>query len=208
MTSEIQFDIILEAINFATIKHHGQVRKDEHASPYITHPVSVAKAIWQIGGVRDLATLAAAILHDTIEDTDTTETEIRENFGEEISKIVLEVTDDKSLNKMERKRRQVLHAPELSQAAKLIKLGDKLINCRDILHSPPKSWDVDRRKEYIQWAADVVFEIRGANKTLENSFDETLLDAEQQLNFSIKPFGTVNQRPWAPDPSQPFDHQE
>ncbi len=208
MTSEMQLDLILEAINFATRKHQGQVRKDRRASPYITHPISVTRVLWQIGGIRDIQILSAAILHDTIEDTNTNEEEIQERFGENVLKVVLEVTDDKSLEKIERKRRQVAHAAELSQAAKLIKLGDKLINCRDILESPPKDWTLERRRDYIQWAADVVFEIRGTNAGLEEAFDQILHEAETQLGFTIKPFGTVNQRPWAPDSSMPTDRQD
>jgi len=205
MPSETQFDLIFEAIIFAARKHQGQVRKDQRASPYITHPIAVAKVIIEIGRVSDILTLTAAILHDTLEDTDTSEEEIKEVFGEEILEIVLEVTDDKTLEKMERKRRQVAHAADLSQAAKLIKLGDKLINCQDILQSPPENWTLERRRNYIQWAADVVSEIRGTNAALEAAFDQMLHEAENKLDFSIKPFRTVNQRPWAPHPN---NHQE
>jgi guanosine-3',5'-bis(diphosphate) 3'-pyrophosphohydrolase len=205
MTSEYGLGKILEAITFAVRKHHGQVRKDQRGSPYITHPIAVARVIWQIGGIEDELTLISAILHDTLEDTNTEEDEIREHFGEEVLKVVLEVTDDKTQEKIERKRQQVIHAPDLSKSAKIIKLGDKLVNCRDILQSPPKNWSLSRRKNYIQWASDVVYEIRGTNTDLEDAFDRMLYDAENQLNFSIKPFGSVNQRPWAPGYS---NHQE
>jgi len=95
--------------------------------------------------VEDDLTLISAILHDTLEDTDTTENEIKEHFGEDALQVVLEVSDDKTQGKMERKRQQVIHAPHLSEAAKLIKLSDKLVNCRDILQSPPKNWTLSRR---------------------------------------------------------------
>lgn len=192
---------LFDAAIFAAEKHQDQVRKDQRGSPYITHPLAVAKVLWEIGGIRDVATLAAAILHDTLEDTRTTCEEIQGKFGEAILNIVLEVTDDKSLEKMERKRLQIVHAPELSSSAKLIKLGDKLVNCRDILESPPRDWPLKRRRHYIQWAADVVAEIRGINAPLESAFDGMLIDAEGQLQFSIQPFSSVNQRPWAPEPS-------
>jgi len=205
MFSGMQVDLIIDAMIFAARKHQGQVRKDQHASAYITHPVAVAKAIMEIGRVSDIPTLIAAILHDTLEDTDTDEEEIKKIFGEEILEVVLEVTDDKTLKKVERKRLQVAHAADLSHAAKLIKLGDKLINCQDILKSPPENWTLERRRNYIQWAADVVSEIRGTNAALEAAFDQMLQEAEEQLEFKIKPFGTLNQRPWAPDPN---DHQE
>ena len=192
---------LFDAAIFAAEKHQGQVRKDQRGSPYITHPLLVAKTLWEIGGVRDESTLVAAILHDTLEDTQTTREEIREHFGGEILSIVLEVSDDKYLEKMERKRLQVLHAPELSLSAKLIKLGDKLVNCRDILESPPSDWSLERRQQYIQWAADVIAEIRGVNPPLESAFDHMLSEAENQLHFTIQPYTSLNQRPWAPDPS-------
>jgi guanosine-3',5'-bis(diphosphate) 3'-pyrophosphohydrolase len=195
-----QVNQILTAAVFAADKHQGQIRKDLQGSPYITHPLTVAKVLWEIGGIRDTRTLIAAILHDTLEDTRTSPSEIREQFGEEILSIVEEVTDNKSLEKIERKRLQVVHAGELSLPAKLIKLGDKLVNCRDILISPPKDWDLNRRREYIQWAADVLAQIRGTNAPLEDAFDSMAMDAETKLEFKIRPFKSVNQRPWAPGP--------
>lgn len=198
---------ILEAVIFATHQHKDQKRKDQQKSPYITHPLSVAKVIWQIGEVHDVLTLTAAILHDTIEDTDATAPDLRETFGDQVLAIVLEVTDDKSLSKIERKRLQVVHAANLSQPAKIIKLADKLMNCRDILHTPPNDWRLERRQEYIQWAADVVVNIRGTNEPLESAFDEVLNLAEKMLNFKIEPFETIDQRPWAPPPANPSHHK-
>ena len=190
--------LIFKAILFAIGKHEGQIRKDAERSPYITHPLLVAQALLEIGDVQDPPTLIAAILHDTLEDTKTTEVEIREAFGEEILQIVLEVTDDKSLEKMARKRLQVVHAPSISDKAKVIKLSDKLVNCRDILNSPPEDWPMERRREYIQWAADVVENLRNTNAPLELAFDQILSDAEERLDFKIKSYETINERPWAP----------
>jgi guanosine-3',5'-bis(diphosphate) 3'-pyrophosphohydrolase len=191
-------NLIFKAILFAIDKHEGQIRKDAERSPYITHPLLVAQALLEIGDVQDLPTLIAAILHDTLEDTKTTEVEIRKAFGEEILQIVLEVTDDKSLEKMARKRLQVVHAPSISNKAKVIKLSDKLVNCRDILNSPPEDWPMERRREYIQWAADVVENLRNINTPLELAFDQILSDAEESLDFKIKSYETINERPWAP----------
>ncbi|MEA3327944.1 MAG: HD domain-containing protein [Chloroflexota bacterium] len=189
---------IFEACIFAANKHQGHIRKDQKGSPYITHPLLVAQAIWKIGGVTDTNILVAAILHDTIEDTKTTLMEIQDTFGKSILDIVLEVTDDKSLPRQERKWLQVVHAPGLSHPARIIKLGDKLVNCRDILNSPPKEWTLERRQQYIQWAVDVLYRIRGTNIALEAAFDDTLTRAETQLDFSIQPFETIHLRPWAP----------
>lgn len=192
----MQLNAILSAAIFAVEKHRGQVRKDQRGSPYVTHPLTVARLLWEVGGIHDAEILTAAILHDTLEDTPTTQSELRQNFGERVLQIVLEVTDDKSLPKMERKRRQVRHAPELSRPARLIKFGDKLANCRDILESPPADWDLTRRRNYIQWAADVLNQIRDVNPPLESAFDTILQEAENQLRFKVQPFQSIHQRPW------------
>lgn len=201
MTHPINLDTLFDAAIFAAWKHQGQVRKDEHASPYITHPLAVAREISSTGQVHDQAILVAAILHDTIEDTATQPEEIRRKFGAEVLATVLEVSDDKSLAKICRKQRQVIHAPRLSYPARIIKLGDKLLNCRDILHTPPKQWTLNRRQDYVQWAADVIAQIRGTNANLENAFDKLLIEAESILNFHLEPFDTVNSRPWGPGSS-------
>ena len=196
MANAINFEEILDAVIFAAQKHQGHIRKNHQGLPYITHPLTVAREIDTIGQLHDQDILIAAILHDTIEDTQTTQHEIREFFGEHVLMIVLEVTDDKSLPRQQRKQLQVIHAAQLSYPAKIIKLADKLVNCRDILESPPKDWSLDRRRDYIQWAADVVAQIRGTNLPLESAFDIILAEAESKLAFHLEPFETVSDRPW------------
>src|SRR5688572_32844604 len=102
---------LLAAMKFAADKHRDQRRKDPVASPYINHPIVVAEVLAR-AGVADIVALQAAILHDTLEDTDTTPEEIEHNFGREVLDIVLEMTDDKSLPKDVRKR---LHMPRASR---------------------------------------------------------------------------------------------
>lgn len=189
-------DSILTAAIFAAQKHHGQVRKDQQASPYITHPLTVARLIDTIGEIEDPDILIAAILHDTLEDTDTQPEEIRDRFGPDVLAMVLDVSDDKSLAKMCRKQLQVIHAPRLSYPARIIKLADKIANCTDILRTPPADWSLSRRQDYIQWAADVVFQMRGTNAPLEQALDELLAEAEALLNFHLQPFDTVSNRAW------------
>ncbi|XP_063952063.1 guanosine-3',5'-bis(diphosphate) 3'-pyrophosphohydrolase MESH1-like, partial [Lytechinus pictus] len=132
----------------------------------------VARILAKEAGVSDLATLQAAILHDTVEDTDTTFEEIEKHFGKEVRDIVDDVTDDKSLPKMERKRRQIEHAPHCCPKAKLVKLADKLYNLRDLDQEIPQGWTKERAQEYFQWASQVVQGLRGTNKEMEASLDE------------------------------------
>jgi guanosine-3',5'-bis(diphosphate) 3'-pyrophosphohydrolase len=130
--------LVLKAMAFAALKHRDQRRKDAEASPYINHPIALADLLWNAGGVRDATVIAAALLHDTIEDTKTTAAELRRVFGAKVAGIVGEVTDDKKLPKERRKELQVEHAAHISHSAKLVKLADKICNLRDILESPPK----------------------------------------------------------------------
>ena len=166
--------LILKATHFAAQKHRDQRRKDKHNSPYIIHPISVALAIAQIGDVDDPEILAAALLHDTIEDTDTTSEELEEQFGEQVCKYVLEVSDDKNLPKSERKKRQIEHAKTLSKGAALIKLGDKISNVTDVINKPPSDWDINRRKAYLDWAEAVIKNCPQVNEKMENNFQEVL----------------------------------
>jgi GTP diphosphokinase / guanosine-3',5'-bis(diphosphate) 3'-diphosphatase len=162
--------LILQATAFAADKHRNQRRKDAEGSPYINHPVGLANLLAQ-AGIGEPTVLAAALLHDTIEDTDATPEELIATFGGEIAAIVLEVTDDKSLPKAERKRLQIEHAAHLSTAAKLVKLADKICNLRDVSDSPPKDWSLERKREYFDWAREVVAGLRGAHARLEQLFD-------------------------------------
>lgn len=174
--------LILKALDFAADKHRRQRRKDAGASPYINHPIAVAEMLCSVGAVRDPVTLAAAILHDTIEDTETSGAELEQRFGVEIRRIVEEVTDDKSLPPAERKQRQIARAASASPAAKLVKLADKICNVHDILESPPVGWSLERRRDYIVWAREVVNRLHGTNAALERHFEELAQRALAQVS--------------------------
>lgn len=164
-------NLLLSAIAFAACKHRDQRRKDAAASPYINHPIALANVLANEGGIDDEDVLIAAILHDTVEDTDTSEEELVREFGADIAGIVMEVTDDKSLPKAERKRLQIAHAPTISRQAKLVKLADKICNLRDIATSPPADWSLERKRQYFDWAKAVVDGLRGTHPILEEAFD-------------------------------------
>lgn len=175
--------LILKALRFAAEKHNAQRRKDAKASPYINHPIGVAETLWSVGSVRDAILLVAAILHDTIEDTDTTSEEIKVEFGEDVLSLVLEVTDDKSLPKQIRKQLQIEHAPHKSEKAKQLKLADKINNIRDIIQSPPDEWTLERRREYLLWSENVVMGLRGVNPDLESQYDALLAEGKRSLGM-------------------------
>jgi guanosine-3',5'-bis(diphosphate) 3'-pyrophosphohydrolase len=164
--------VVLKAAQFAAHKHKDQRRKDAASSPYINHPLTLANILRAEGGVTDSAVLAAALLHDTIEDTETDYDEIKGQFGVEVAEIVAEVTDTKWLKKTSRKRLQVSKAARASSGAKLVKLADKISNLRDIIASPPSDWSLERKRQYFDWAKEVVDRVRGTNSKLERRFDQ------------------------------------
>lgn len=163
---------LLEALAFAAHKHRSQRRKDPEKSPYINHPIALARTLVVEGGITDLKTLLAAILHDTVEDTDTTFEEIGAMFGKKVAEVVREVTDDTTLAKPDRKRLQIEHAPHISKRAALVKLADKTSNLRDVASSPPPDWPLARRRAYFDWAKAVVDRLPPVSKPLRAAFDE------------------------------------
>ncbi len=165
--------LLLRALAFAATKHRAQRRKDPEASPYINHPIEVAALLHLEAGVCDPVILSAAVLHDTLEDTDTTVSELERNFGTEVAGLVAEVSDDKSLPKSERKRLQIEQAPHLSPRAALVKLADKICNLRDVASRPPAGWSLERRREYFDWALAVVERLPGIDEALQRLFEET-----------------------------------
>ena len=171
-TASENLTAIMTALEFAAHKHRDQRRKDANASPYINHPIALAGVLTREGGVTEEPVLVAAILHDTLEDTQTTHAELVEAFGGHIASIVAEVTDDRSLLKAERKRLQIEHAASISREAKLVKLADKICNVRDVADHPPAKWDLARRREYFEWAKAVVDRMRGTHPVLERRFDD------------------------------------
>lgn len=175
----------IEAAYFSARKHRDQKRKGNDASPYINHPLEVANLLANVGKIEDYDVLIGAILHDTVEDTETTKEEITELFGETVCGYVLEVTDDKSLPKAERKQLQIEHAPHLSKGAKLIKLCDKISNIRDVMENPPDDWTLERRLQYVEWGRKVVAGLRGVNENLEKHFNELTEKAMREINKKV-----------------------
>jgi guanosine-3',5'-bis(diphosphate) 3'-pyrophosphohydrolase len=171
------------ATGFAAWKHTGQFRKGEGKTPYIHHPIEVAAILSEAGAVTDSDLLQAALLHDTIEDTETKSAEIDTHFGSRVCSIVLEVSDDKSLEKHERKAAQIAHAPHLSPDAQSLKLADKISNVFDVAFSTPVDWPPERQLEYFDWACRVVDELRGCNAALEALFDDQVARSREAVEI-------------------------
>lgn len=183
--------LIFKALEFAALRHRGQLRKGEDRTPYINHPIQVAGLLANYAGETDPVLLSAAILHDVVEDTvnsveerDNLIRQISQEFGEEVLSITLEVTDDKTLKKQDRKRLQIENASHKSDKAKKLKIADKIMNLRDLTNNPPSDWSSERIIEYFDWAEKVVAGLRGVNNKLDELFDETL--AKGRAKYTVR----------------------
>jgi (p)ppGpp synthase/HD superfamily hydrolase len=172
---------VLRAADRAARWHAHQRRKGAAQEPYINHLLEVASLVTEATNGTDTNAIIAALLHDAIEDQGVSAETIASEFGRQVADIVMEVTDDKSLPKADRKRKQVESAPMKSREAKLIKLADKTSNLRAVASSPPPDWSVERRLDYIEWANRVVAGVRGVSPWLEQQFDEASRNAKESV---------------------------
>lgn len=189
-------NIVIDATAFAAQRHTSQRRKDENETPYIEHPIEVAQILSQVG-VQDANCLAAALLHDTIEDTDTTVEELQREFGSNISNMVLEVTDDKSLAKDVRKRMQIVHASQVSNGAKMIKMADKLSNFRSSVRAPPKGWSEARIQGYFIWGLAVVEQCKIT--------DGPFIEAHRKMMAMFDEFGKLVPKAGTPEAEEALE---
>jgi GTP diphosphokinase / guanosine-3',5'-bis(diphosphate) 3'-diphosphatase len=163
---------LAHAVEFAAQKHIDQRRKGERAEPYVNHVAEVARLLAHATRGRDPNLVIAGLLHDTLEDTDTTYRELVRHFGKDVSDLVREVTDNKRHRWRMRKRLQIEEAPHKSRRARMLKIADKTANLRSLEHSAPVEWTEQRRDNYYVWAAKVVDACRGVSPYLEREFDK------------------------------------
>lgn len=181
MTKPTDIGRIIQAAHFSADKHRDQRRKGSRNTPYINHPLEVAERLNRIGGVENADVLVAAILHDTIEDTETTAAEIEQLFGRDVARLVTELTVDKEPYWTVRKRNEIDDAPKLSANAKLIKLSDKTSNVADTVSNPPGEWTLQRRRDYLEFAGLVADGCRGINVALDAEFDRVMAEARAKI---------------------------
>lgn len=147
---------LLKAVHLAVAAHDGQRRKSESGAgvPYIVHPLACAERLAELG--LDEVTVAAAVLHDVVEDTAVTLEGVRHVMGSATAFLVHEVTSPADLETMEeRKAWQVEHAPGMSLAAKCIKVADQVDNVRSVRTTSPP-WPQERKERYLAGCENVV----------------------------------------------------
>jgi len=152
-------DLITNAINFATKKHFGQLRKGT-TIPYITHPIDVMHILQNEGCSEIVA--AAGVLHDVLEDTDATPEEIQKIFGVDILKLIIAESEDKSKTWKERKQATIYSLDNATLDIKMICFADKLSNLRsmanDLTSVGEKLWErFNASKDEIEWYYGSVF---------------------------------------------------
>lgn len=189
--NDLDLGRLFRALVFAADKHQTQRRKNAAASPYINHPIAVASVLATEVAVVDEVTILAAVLHDTIEDTETTPEELGRLFGADVLAVVAEVTDDKTFPKEVRKQLQIAHAAGASPKAKLLKIADKICNVRDVTSDPPADWSTERRREYLDWSERVVAGCRGVDATLDAVFDAALAAGRLKVGADEAPEDTA-----------------
>lgn len=185
---------IMKAVDFAARKHSHQRRKDVKKTPYVNHPIEVATLLTE-NGITDVSVIISALLHDTLEDTQTTLNEIFDEFGSAISRIVLECTDDKTLNKVERKRLQIEHAQKISDQAKLVKLADKYSNLLGIYDHPPQGWTNEDIQGYIYWSYAVCKNCFGIHEKVDQKLKDLFTTlkvpesiSDEELNLLLEAY--------------------
>jgi (p)ppGpp synthase/HD superfamily hydrolase len=173
--------LVSEAAELAAHRHNGMARKGRGSEPYINHLAEVANLLAAATDGADAELVAAAWLHDSIEDTETTREELARKFSERVASLVVEVTDDMSLSKSERRRLQVVDASHKSASGKLIKIADKISNIRARILPEPTAEERNDLADYTNWAEQVVAGCRGGNAWLDKTFDEAVAKARSTL---------------------------
>jgi (p)ppGpp synthase/HD superfamily hydrolase len=173
--------LVSEAADFAARRHSGMARKGRGNEPYVNHLAEVANLLAIATDGTDAELVAAGWLHDTIEDTETTREELAQNFSKRVAALVVEVTDDMTLPKDQRRQQQIIDAPNKSSGAKLIKIADKISNIRARIPPQPSQDERDDLIDYVAWAEKVVGGCRGVNPVLDRMFDETAKQARSTL---------------------------
>lgn len=178
-----QWVAVLRAADAAARWHVHQRRKGAAEEPYVNHLLEVAMLVAEATNGQDPDLVIAALLHDAIEDQEVPRSVIAEMFGEQVTALIEEVTDDKTVEKQERKRRQVETAARKSQRAKILKLADKTSNLNAVAASPPPDWTVKRRLEYVRWAREVAAGLKGVSSWLEEEFEQAAKGAERSTVY-------------------------
>jgi guanosine-3',5'-bis(diphosphate) 3'-pyrophosphohydrolase len=172
---------LTRAYSLAARAHADQRRKGRAGVPYVNHCCEVAELAAEAGA--PFETVLAAVLHDVVEDSETTREEIATTFGATVAARVAGVTNPPEWDGLARRAMKALQAEHMKSAepeAKRIKIADQTSNLRDIARYSD-GWDADDAHEYIEGAELVVAACRGADPMLEAAFDTAAAEAMAKI---------------------------
>lgn len=172
--SEVGAEEILKAVRYTAKKHQTQTRANAKKTPYLIHLLAVADQVMRIGQCYEESVIIAALLHDSIENTDITYEEIEKVFGLKVASYVKELTEDPKLPLKERKKLQIVHAFHQSKEVALVKMSDKLHNLNTLMTDPPEGWTEKRIDDYFLWAQAVVDNLPASNNPLKEELHKTI----------------------------------
>jgi (p)ppGpp synthase/HD superfamily hydrolase len=175
--------MLTQAYDLAARAHAGQRRKGIDV-PYINHPCAVAAMTAEALGHDDIEAIAAAVLHDVLEDTEVTEPELAARFGPRVTALVKELTDAPDwldLPLLDRKARQAEKMARGSIEARVIKIADQLSNIGDLCMAFG-AWPQAHNRAYLAGAQTVVDACRGVAPRLEAAFDAVAKDFQAALD--------------------------
>jgi guanosine-3',5'-bis(diphosphate) 3'-pyrophosphohydrolase len=176
----VKAEVVFRALSFAA-QAHAQQRRKGSGEPYVNHLIDVAELLVRVAGIEDEDVLAAAVLHDVVEDTSVSSDDVEVEFGPRVRALVDALTDDKELPKDERKRLQIEHMRHATPEVRMIKLADHCSNIATL----PECWGQERNAEYVRWSAQVACECAGVHEALDREYSARAARAGVRLGDSF-----------------------
>ena len=174
-----------KALNFAASKHQGQKLPGTDL-PYLVHVVDVAMEVMVAGFQSenfdtDLA-VNVALLHDAMEDTDTSYQEVKSSFNQQIADAVLALTKFMNLEKEERMNNSLQRIKEQQKEIWAVKLADRITN----LSAPALDWDYAKRKRYMDGSVNILNELSEANVYLAKRLQDAITEYVHYVDTGVK----------------------
>ena len=183
-----------EAVEYAAVKHHGQLRKGEDA-PYIVHPLRAARLVMQAAPKLGYETaVIAAVLHDTLEDTTASHSDLVARFGAKVADVVAELTDESAGPIHDRKAAQAAKALNMSVMARIVKIADQTDNVNDVAYHPAVDWSDEKRMEYIDLSSKVVQACQAEDNPVITRLVSTFMEEAHRAKLLLDAFSAISER--------------
>lgn len=180
--------LVYKAYEMARKSHEDQNRftSSGRKIPYITHPVKVAEIIERTMDDYDPALIAAALVHDLVEDTDVELEDIRTELGDEVAQLVGTVSVEDGVKGSARREFQVKNVEAASDKAQILKVADRLANLMSISFDPPEHWSVVNRFNYFKSSEELIHAAKTKSPKLNSLSNDILEIAERSVFVAIR----------------------